>query len=38
MIQGYSSNLTVDAGAVYPINNITLKKGCSVVQSGPSAM
>jgi hypothetical protein len=38
MIQGYSSNLDVAAGAVYPINNITLKKGCSVVQSGPSSM
>lgn len=37
MIQGYSSDLTVAAGAVYPINNITLKKGCSVVQSGSSA-
>ena len=36
MIQGYSSNLTMAAGAVYPINNITLKKGCSVVQSGTS--
>lgn len=37
MIQGYSSNLEVAAGAVYPINNVTLKKGCSVVQSGAAA-
>ena len=37
MIQGYSTGLTVAAPAAYPINNITLKKGCSVVQSGASA-
>ena len=35
MIQGYSTGIAAAAGAVYPINNITLKKGCSVVQSGP---
>lgn len=33
MIQGYSTGLDVAAGAMYPINNITLKKGCSVIQS-----
>ena len=37
MIQGYSTDLEVAAGAVYPINNITLKKGCSVVPSGAAA-
>ena len=36
MIQGYSTNLEVAAGAMYPINNITLKKGCSVIQSAPA--
>ena len=38
MIQGYSSNLEVAAGAAYPINNVTLKKGNSVIQSGPSSI
>lgn len=38
MIQGYSSDLAVAAGAAYPINNVTLKKGNSVVQSGPSSI
>lgn len=37
MIQGYSTGIAVAAGAAYPINNITLKKGCSVVQSGPAS-
>lgn len=37
MIQGYSTDIAVAAGAAYPINNITLKKGCSVVQSGPAS-
>lgn len=37
MIQGYSTELEVATPAAYPINNITLKKGCSVVQSGVSA-
>ena len=36
MIQGYSTGLDVAAGAMYPINNITLKKGCSVIQSAPA--
>jgi len=36
MIQGYSTDIAVAAGAVYPINNITLKKGCSVIQSAPA--
>lgn len=36
MIQGYSTGLDVAAGAAYPINNVTLKKGCSVVQSAPA--
>lgn len=38
MIQAYSSNLTVAANAVYPLNNVTLKKGCSVILSGPSTI
>ena len=38
MIQGYSTDVAVAAGAAYPINNITLKKGCSVVQAGPSTL
>lgn len=37
MIQGYSTDVAVAAGAAYPINNITLKKGCSVVQSGAAS-
>ena len=36
MIQGYSTGIAVDAGAAYPINNVTLKKGCSVIQSAPA--
>ena len=36
MIQGYSTGLDVAAGAMYPINNVTLKKGCSVIQSAPA--
>ena len=38
MIQGYSTNLEVAANQAYPINNITLKKGCSVIQSGPATI
>ena len=38
MIQVYSSNIEVAANAVYPLNNVTLKKGCSVVLSGPSTL
>lgn len=38
MIQVYSSNLNIAADAVYPLNNVTLKKGCSVVLSGPSTL
>lgn len=36
MIQGYSTGIAVAAGAAYSINNITLKKGCSVIQSAPA--
>ena len=38
MIQGYSSDITVAADAIYPLNNITLKKGCSVTLSGTSTI
>lgn len=36
MIQAYSRNITVEADTAIPFNNVTLKKGCSAVQSGPA--
>lgn len=38
MIQVYSSNQTVAANTAYPLNNVTLKKGCTVALSGPSTI
>lgn len=38
MLQAYSSNLDIAANTAYPLNNVTLKKGCSVVLSGPSTI
>lgn len=34
MLQGYSENITLAADSPVQFNNITLKKGCTVVNSG----
>ena len=34
MLQAYSSNLAVAAGATYPLNGVVVEKGCSVVLEG----
>lgn len=38
MLQAYSSNLDVLANTAYPLNNITIRKGCSAVLSAPSTI
>lgn len=38
MVQAYSSNITVAANAVVPLNTVTLQKGCSAVISGASTI
>lgn len=38
MLQVYSSNLDVAAGAAYPLNNVVLHKGCGARLSGPSTI
>ena len=37
MIQAYSQNVTLAAMQPIPFNNVSLKKGCTVTQSGPSS-
>ena len=37
MIQAYSQNVTLTAMQPIPFNNVTLKKGCTVTQSGPAS-
>ena len=37
MIEAYSQNVTVNALEPIPFNNVSLKKGCTVEQSGPSS-
>lgn len=34
MVQAYSSNLVVAAGATYPLNNVVIQKGSSAVLTG----
>ena len=38
MIEVFSNNITVDANAVIPFNNISIKKGCTAVLSAPSTI
>lgn len=38
MIETYSKNITVNANATIPFNNIALVKGCSVQQQGASTL
>lgn len=38
MLQVYSSNLTVDANAVFPFNNVFMDKGCGETLSAPATI
>lgn len=38
MLQGYSSNLDVAANSAFPINNVTVDKGCGEALSGPTSV
>ena len=38
MLQVYSTNITVDADSFVPLQNVTLKKGCSATMSGVSTI
>ena len=38
MLQVYSNNLTVDANAVFPFNNVAVDKGCGEVLSAPATI
>ena len=38
MLQAYSSNLTIDANAVFPFNNIVVDKGCAENLSAPATI
>lgn len=38
MLQAYSSNLTIAAGAAYPFNNVTVDKGCAEKLSAPASI
>ena len=38
MFQAYSSNLAVDANAVFPFNNVVLDKGCGETLSAPATI
>ena len=38
MLQVYSSNLAVDANAVFPFNNIVIDKGCGEALSAPATI
>jgi hypothetical protein len=38
MLQVYSSNLTVDANAVFPFNNVVMDKGCGETLSAPATI
>ena len=38
MLQVYSSNLTVDANAVFPFNNVVIDKGCGENLSAPATI
>lgn len=38
MLQVYSSNLAVDANAVFPFNNVVVDKGCGEALSAPATI
>ena len=38
MLQVYSSNLAVDASAVFPFNNVVIDKGCGETLSAPATI
>ena len=38
MLQVYSSNLAVDANAVFPFNNVVVDKGCGETLSAPATI
>ena len=38
MLQVYSSNLAIEANAVFPFNNIIIDKGCSEVLNAPATI
>lgn len=38
MFQAYSSNLTVDANAVFPFNNVVINKGCGETLVGAATV
>lgn len=38
MLQVYSSNLAVDANAMFPFNNVVMDKGCGEVLSAPATI
>ena len=38
MLQGYSSNLDVAANSAFPLNNVTVDKGCGEAFSGPATV
>lgn len=38
MLQAYSSNLSVDANAAFPFNNVTVDKGCGETLSAPASI
>lgn len=38
MLQAYSSNLAVAAGAAFPFNNVTIDKGCGEKLTAPASI
>ena len=38
MLQAYSTNLSMDANAAYPFNNIVVDKGCAETLSAPASI
>lgn len=38
MLQAYSSNISVEANAFFPFNNVVLNKGCGATLSGPATV
>ena len=38
MLQAYSTNLSMDANAAYPFNNVVVDKGCAETLSAPASI
>lgn len=38
MIEVYSLNVAVDSQSAIPLNNVTIKKGCTAINSSPSTI